>query len=279
MKQNRFLTVVFLALLAGVSSGGESPVGRRPSRIASLLPSHTDILAVLGILDRVVAVSVAEDPLLYPGLPRVGGMEIAWEPLVKLQPDLVLADVSHRRFDVQFKKFRLPVVYLPATEADTVEKILDLVREVGHLTGEGERASRWVKGAERRAALLEARRLPGPGPLVYFEVWPHPLQAFGPRSLPGHLLERVGARNVATEPGQAVPLMSAEALVRADPEVILHTGVISGAAIAGRPGWSSIKAVQEKRILILSRDDFSRAGPRVLDAWEKLADILGARAP
>lgn len=266
------VTALFLYIVPTASAGA-------PRRVVSLLPSHTDILVTLGALEQVVAVADAEDARLYPALPRVGGMEMSWEALVRLRPDLILADTSHRRHDPQFQRLHLPVVYLPSTQAATVEDVLALVAEIGRQVGRQERASRWVAEAQKRVHALEARRGPGPGPRVYFEIWPQPLQACGPRSLAGSLIARSGARNVVVDPAQVVPLMSAEAVVQADPQVILHTGLESNAEIAARPGWGGVAAVKAGRVMAVNADDFSRAGPRILDAWETLLNLLARVTP
>lgn len=268
-----FLSLLLIFVTLGPAKA-EDPA---PRRVVSLLPSHTEIIAVLGVLDRVVGVSDAEDPALLPAIPRVGGMDISWEALVKLHPDLILADVSQRRHETLFHRLGLPVVYLPSTPARTVEDVFNLVLETGRLVGRQEAARRWVESARERARQLDARRLPSPGPRVYFEIWPRPLQACGPRSLQGHLLARVGARNIVADTGQAVPLMSAEAVVRGNPEIIFHTGVVSSRDIQERPGWSSVDAIKTMRIVSLNADEFSRAGPRILDAWEQLIEVLSKK--
>jgi iron complex transport system substrate-binding protein len=245
-----------------------------PHRIVSLLPSHTAILAALGILDRVVAVSDAEDPRLYPRIPRVGGMDISWEALAAAKPDLILADVSHRRHDAQFRRLGLPVAYLPSTTARTIEQVFDLVGRVGKLVGREETAERWIAQAAQRARDLDQRRLPPPGPKVYFEIWPQPLQACGPNSLPGHLLARMGARNIVPAGGPDMPIVSPESVVSANPDVILHTGILSDDDIRRRPGWASVNAVKTKRILSVNQDEISRAGPGIIDAWTSLLRLL-----
>jgi len=245
-----------------------------PHRIVSLLPSHTAILAALGALDRVVAVSDAEDPRLYPRIPRVGGMDISWEALASAKPDLILADVSHRRHDAQFRRLGLPVAYLPSTTARTIEQVFDLVGRVGKLIGREEAAARWIAQAAQVARDLDQHKLPTPGPKVYFEIWPQPLQACGPDSLPGHLLVRIGARNIVPAGGSDMPLVSPEAVVSANPDVILHTGILSDDDIRRRPGWAAVNAVKMNRIYGLNRDDVSRAGPGILNAWASLLRLL-----
>jgi iron complex transport system substrate-binding protein len=264
-------------LWGGLCLLGGMPLEAAPRRIVSLLPSHTDTLSVLGLLGRVVGVGDAEDPRLLPRLPRVGGTDISWETLAALQPDLVLADVSHRRFDPLFQRLRLPVAYLPATRAATVDDLFGLVEEIGRLTESGAAAAEWIAKARKRVQDLDARRLPAPGPRVYFEVWPHPLQAFGPGGLTGHLLKRAGARNVVTA-REPAPLISAEAVVRADPEIIFHTGIVTSQDLAARPGWESVSAVKTMRVVEMNADHISQAGPRALEGWAMLLDFLeGAR--
>ncbi|MGH2487328.1 MAG: ABC transporter substrate-binding protein, partial [Ktedonobacterales bacterium] len=46
------------------------------------------------------------------------------------------------------------------------------------------------------------------------------------------------------------------------------------AAIASRPGWSGIAAVQAKRVFAIGTDYTQRAGPRLVDGLEKLAAVL-----
>jgi ABC-type Fe3+-hydroxamate transport system substrate-binding protein len=60
--------------------------------------------------------------------------------------------------------------------------------------------------------------------------------------------------------------------------VILHTGVVPNEAIARRPGWEKIPAVQTRRVFIVNRDRISRAGPAIVDAFEELVDILAQPA-
>lgn len=264
--RHRFLCLHALLLFLG------GPAVAAP-RWISLLPSHTEILTLLGALDEVVAVSDAEDPRVLPRLPRVGGMDLAWETLTALKPTLVLADASHRRHAAAFERFGIPVVFLPSTTARTVEDVLGLVEEVGRLTGRDEAAAAWRRRAKSRIKTLDARRR-GPGRRVYFEIWPNPLQGCGPRSLPGHLLGRAGAVNVVPAAGADMPLVSAEAVVAADPEVVLHTGVQSTAEFLARPGWERTTAVRTRRIVVVDADLLSRAGPRVLEAWELLLKVL-----
>jgi iron complex transport system substrate-binding protein len=77
---------------------------------------------------------------------------------------------------------------------------------------------------------------------------------------------------------QLYPKVSDEELVRRDPEVIVvprgkgHT--IDVDAVLARPAWATITATKRKRVIYLDQDSASRAGPRLADALEQLADEL-----
>jgi iron complex transport system substrate-binding protein len=76
-----------------------------------------------------------------------------------------------------------------------------------------------------------------------------------------------------------MPLVSAEALVKGNPDIIIHTGVVGKEDIRRRPGWTAVTAVRTGRILQVNADDLSRAGPRILDGWENLLDRLSEKNP
>jgi iron complex transport system substrate-binding protein len=123
---------------------------------------------------------------------------------------------------------------------------------------------------DQRARKRAARGIPGPR--VYFEIWPQPLQAAGPGSLLGHLIQRSGGTNVISS--GVMPLISAEAVIRENPQIIFHTGWLNNDRLASRPGWSATEASKTMRVLNMDPDLFCRAGPRVLEAWALLDTLL-----
>jgi iron complex transport system substrate-binding protein len=84
----------------------------------------------------------------------------------------------------------------------------------------------------------------------------------------------MGARNIVPAGGPDMPIVSPESVVSANPDVILHTGILSDDDIRRRPGWASVNAVKTKRILSVNQDEISRAGPGLIDAWTSLLRLL-----
>jgi iron complex transport system substrate-binding protein len=239
-----------------------------------MIPSHTEILEDLGAGKTLVGVSDAEDPKYRPEIPRVGGLDPNWEMLVSLKPDIILADVYHGRYKPTFERLKLPVVFLRSTKAATFEDIYSVVADIGRETDRRSEAEALVQKMKARLEKLRARVPPGPGPKICFEIWPQPVRACSPGSLQGFLLEQAGARNIVPPSPEDIPMMSLERVPQQAPDVILHTGVVTGDEIKNRPGWASVPAVRNGRVYAVDRDLFSRAGPRILDAFETLLDIL-----
>ena len=240
-------------------------------RVVSLAPSHTDIVDALGAGDLLVGVADADKG--HEKLPRAGGLAPRWEVLVSLKPDLVLADVSHRRFAPDFQRHKIPARFFTANRAGNLQDVFAIVLEVGTAVERPDAARRLVSDLTARAARLDARLPIGRPPRAVFELWPRPLQVAGKTSLPGHLLERAGFVNIAPATRGDTPLVSWEYVLKEKPDYIFHTGVLPDENFRERPGWATLPAVEEGRVIRLDPDLFSRAGPGAVDALEFLMKI------
>ncbi len=99
----------------------------------------------------------------------------------------------------------------------------------------------------------------------------------GPGSFIADLYDELSAENIAESTGQAFPQMSAEAIIAADPQVIILADEDAGESpetVAARPGWDVIAAVKDGRVHVVSPDIISRPGPRLVEALETLAGLL-----
>lgn len=269
----------FLWALAVWAVGAGLCAAPRPQRLVALLPSHTEIVQALGAEEDLVALSDAEDSSVLPALPRAGGLPPRWELLVSLRPDLVLADSAHERFRDDFARFHIPVRFYPATHAKSLEDVLDLIGVVGQDIGRTAAAGDVVKNLKKRLEEIDRRRPSGESPRAYFEIWPRPLQAVGTVSLQGHLLKRAGFATVAPDGTNEMPLVSAEWVVAQNPEWIFYTAATPRSDLLGRPGWERLAAVQQKRVIEVDSDLFSRAGPRAVDALDILLNLRAEARP
>jgi iron complex transport system substrate-binding protein len=119
-------------------------------------------------------------------------------------------------------------------------------------------------------------------PRVAAIEWIEPLMGSG-NWIP-ELVNLAGGRNLFGEVGQHSPYLSWEALLQADPDVIIampcgfdreRTRQEMRQAITTRPQWQQLRAVQSDRLYITDGNAyFNRPGPRLVDSLKILAEIL-----
>ncbi|HLN14058.1 MAG TPA: cobalamin-binding protein [bacterium] len=283
-------------------------------RIATLLPSATEIVCVLGLAADVVAVTHECD---YPPEMRTrpvvvrplvdgaaSGREIdaavesalaRGEPLYRIdldalaaaRPDLLitqdLCDVcALPSLDVDAAVARLPGA--PAVlrlHPHTLEDMLGDVMTVGAAVGQPGTARRVVEDLRARAARVEAAVRGRPRPRVFCMEWIDP-PFCGGHWMP-ELVERAGGREVLGRHGRPSFRVEWEAIADAAPEVIVLT--VCGfdvsrtlrelAAVTSRPEWLAIPAVASGRVYATDGGSFfSRSGPRLVAGLEILAALL-----
>jgi iron complex transport system substrate-binding protein len=87
-------------------------------------------------------------------------------------------------------------------------------------------------------------------PAVFHEIDTKYFSA-GSGTFIGDLYGMLGADNIADATGEAYPQMSAEAIIQADPDVIVLADEDAGESpetVKARPGWGSVSAVKNDRI-------------------------------
>ncbi len=262
--------------------GREVTLERAPKRIVSLAPSHTETLFALGLGDEVVGVTEFCD---YPPealeKPKIGGFsKVDLEKVVGLNPDLILATSIHSELVVPALAERgLKVIVLNPEDIDAV---LTKISLVGQVTGQAEAARELVADLEERIAAVEDRvKGLATRPRVFWELSPD-LYTAGPGSFIDDIITRAGGANVAAEAQSQWPQLGLEALVLADPEIVILGDHPYGAAaeeVKNRPGWADITAVRQGRIVEVEDDDLiSQPGPRIAEALEFVAQAIHPEA-
>jgi iron complex transport system substrate-binding protein len=243
--------------------------------IVSLAPSITELVFALDAGDRLVGATTACDaPEAARKIPRVGDFGGAvYEAILQLNPALVLG-VEGAADAAMLTKLNEMGVSAHALRVGTLEEIRAAVQELGALLGVPDRArsvSKALQADLERVRDALGEREPVRTLLV---LGARPLHVVSPRSFAGELLEVAGALNVVSAEGPEYPTWSLEQVVAARPEVILLSRM-SGAAPALFQGWSSLPAVQNDRVHVLSSDDaILRPGPRMGEGAEALARLL-----
>jgi iron complex transport system substrate-binding protein len=265
-------------------------IPRMPARIVSLAPSDTEILFAVGAGGRVVGDTTACDyPPEAQKLPHVGGWQISVEAIEALRPDLVTAvgglGKSTDSAVATLERAQIPVVVVgPKTVEDTYRAI-DLI---GRAAGAGRQAESVVAGMRMRmdairhavqaapagAPAAAARR---PSVFICYGVRPT-IYTTGTGSFIDDLITAAGGANIVAEPAPEGNFISAEAVAKAQPEVIVAEPEVQK-EILQEGGWRELPAVRNGRFFHPSDPDLLvRPGPRLAQGAEELARYLHPEA-
>lgn len=250
---------------------------RTVERIVSIGASNTEFLFALGAGDRVVGVDdFSDEPPAASKKEKVGGVKVNLEKVASLRPDLIVTiKFSDGTID-RLAAFGAAVLVVDPQGLGDVARSATLIGQAVGADGKklADDITRRLQTVKERAAAITAK------PRVFHEVdATDPAKPFtvGPGSFVHDLIELAGGVNVAARAASPYPQLSAEELVRADPEVIVLADADYGVTpeqVAARPGWSGIAAVRTKRVYAMSANLVSRPGPRVGEAAEAYAKLL-----
>ena len=261
--------------------GVEVTIDREPQRIVTFAPSMTEIVYALGLGDRLVGVSGPFDdyPAAAKAVEEVGGagdfgVDPTIEKVVSLEPDLFLTIPGGDQWKQRLQDLDIPVVTLNASDLDD---LLSDIETVGELTGAVDEADALAAQMDADADAITASAETTGHVSCFFEVYYPPLTTVGPHTFIFDLLERAGCDPVTGAAKTDYPEWSVDELVAEGPEVYLVTpeSAKSVAAVAKRPGFSGIPAIEHHRVVLVDGDLVTRAGPRVIEGLRQLAEALG----
>lgn len=263
-------------------AGNVIALNATPLRIVSLAPSNTEILAALGLLDRMAGVTdVCDYPPEVKNLPRIGGYSsISTEKVAAARPDLVVAsDITPRETVNRIRELGLSVVVVsPHTIADMIRDI----RMLGTLTGTEDRAEDLADTLSARLAAIAAEGSGSRRPTIAHVVWNDPLYVSGSDTLQDDVIGRAGGTNAfAGKEGWGT--VTLEEFLMKNPDIIVVSG--GGGMDNGsrdviledfmeNPHYASLSAVKNHQVYAVDADVISRAGPRIVDAVEQVAAIV-----
>jgi iron complex transport system substrate-binding protein len=283
-------------------------------RIASLIPSATEIVHALGLGDSLVAVSHDCDfPPSVRGLPVVtrsyipsdvpsgeidravrdlrGASRALYsldvDALEELRPDLILTQalctvcaVSEEEVHVAARRLpgRPEVVNL---EARSLEEVWDGIRLVATKAGAVARGEELARELSDRVAEVAARSAgEAPVPMAFLEWLAPPFSC-------GHwnpeLVQMSGAADPFGRAGEPAQVIDWQRVARSRPELIFVAECGFGVertledlpALATMPRWLDVPAVRDGRVYVTDGSQyFSRPGPRLADSLEILAHAV-----
>ncbi|WP_455364570.1 ABC transporter substrate-binding protein [[Eubacterium] cellulosolvens] len=256
----------------------------QPHRIASLAPAVTEMLFALGLENEIVGVtSYCNYPPSVVEKVDAGKITVIGgftnpdpEKILSLDPDLIVAQSTLQQEVITF--LEAEGVAIVGLNPKNVEDVIADIALVGRACGKTAEAQVLVDSLNRRMAFVEDRVSRSSSlPRVYYELWYDPLMSVGQGTWIHELLTRAGGLNIFEDSVTPYPTVSPEAVITRNPEIIvIPKGYMSGTPatdLEQRQGWSSIDAIENRRIYQVDEDQFNRPGPRIIDALEQIAVI------
>ncbi len=247
------------------------------TRVVSLAPHLTELLYAAGAGGHVVgAVAHSDFPPEANALPTVGSSTgIDLEAILALRPDLIVAwpDSSSERTLARLAALGLPVY---RSEPRALEDIARTLERLGQLTGSAQAAAVSASAFRARVIALERRYAERAPVRVFYEVWDRPLMTVNGQHVISKVLRLCGGRNVFAELPVLAPSIDREAVLRANPEVI-----VGSAPQGSRPAWldawnayPGLSAAARGNLYAIAPELIQRHTPRLLDGAEHLCAIL-----
>ncbi len=266
-----------------VDATGESLNLHAPAqRIVALAPHVTELVYAAGAGERLVGVvEYSNFPPAAKALPRVGGYaRVDLEAIAALKPDLVIAWESGNA-KAALDRLRALGMAVYVTESRTLADVARALHDIGALVGTEVAANAAADAFIRRLDTLRDSYSARPAVSVFYQIWHQPLMTINGEHMISDVIRLCGGRNVFDTLALLAPTISEEAVLTADPEVIVASGM--GEA---RPEWldawrrwPQMTAVARNNLYFIDPDLIQRHTPRILDGAAQLCRHLAkARA-
>jgi iron complex transport system substrate-binding protein len=279
-KLNRLATVLVIAsailpvgtarpTAAATAANVTAPA--KPTRILSLSASATQMLYEIGAGKQVVGVD--KYSTWPPGTPRTKftGYETSAEDYLYLHPDLVIFAFSEGTLIKQLKVLGVPTLLLPP--ATSFAGVYAQIDELGQVTGHVA-AARGLVGSVRAFLASAKKRAAGAGQgrTYYVELSPDYYTATSATFI-GSEFSLFGMRNIANAAahGSAYPQISAEYVLKADPDYVILADTVcchaTPASFSKRPAFSLLKAVKAHHVYGVNDSVASEWGPHTIEEF------------
>lgn len=266
------------------AANGEVRIERRPERIVSLSPTATEMLFAVGAGDQVVAV---DDNSNYPPeapMTDLSGYEPNVEAIAGFDPDLVAISNDPGDLEKSLKVLDIAVILQPA--AESLDDTYTQIEQLGVATGHVAEAAGLVANMKTDIQGLVGEAPDFEEPLTFYHELDQTYFTVTSDTFIGQIYRLVGLRNIADEARGAAPdypQLSAEFLIKADPDIIFLADTKccgqSAETVAKRPGWDEITAVKTGAVVGLDDDIASRWGPRVVEFLRTVVGSLSKLEP
>ena len=250
-----------------------------PQRIVTIFASNTEMVAALGLSDRIVGIEAyTRFPPDVINKPQVGGrLGFSVDAIVGTRPDLVvLTPARQATFQIidPMQRLGIPVLVLMARNVD---EVLANIQLLGRVAGVEERSAKLAGELNERITRVKESVRDKRAPRVVMitgRIGNGLVLVTRPDTYTGDAIVLAGGR-FALGGTALIPQVSPEAIFAADPDILLFAGQQKDLdSLIMQPGWRDMRAVRNARSFIVPRAELLIPGPRTIDGIERLARVL-----
>jgi iron complex transport system substrate-binding protein len=231
------------------------------------------------------AVEYSDYPDAAKKLPRIGGYSrLDLETIAALKPDLAIGWASGNS-PAHIEKLRALGIPIYLAQPERIDDVATQLERYGELAGT-QTVARAAAGSFRsRLGELRAQYSARPKVRTFYEIWKQPLTTVGGTQVISDAIRLCGGENVFADLKPLAPKVTVEAVLAADPEVIVASGMGES-----RPEWlddwrqwRTLTAVKRDNLFFIPPDIVQRHTPRLVEGAARLCAHLetarGKRAP
>ncbi|MCW8869319.1 MAG: helical backbone metal receptor, partial [Proteobacteria bacterium] len=252
----------FLTLSVLISS---TQVHAEPLKTISLAPHITELVYAAGAGDTLVGVSAySNHPEQATQKPIIGdAFRVDLEKIIALQPDMVFywQGTTTQQVLQQLSQHKLKTIPIKIESLADIGQALITIAEQLNLP----RPTRYDEFMNRLHKLQEQTHK---SQSVFIQLSEQPLYTVSASHWMSEAAALCGLENIFQDLATTAATVNKEAVIGHNPDVIIRMQAINENSPLQQ--WPQISAIQNKHIVVLNPDIFSRPTPRIINAVEDL---------
>lgn len=264
---------VYAACTVVDDAGKTISLAKPASRIVSLAPDLTEILFAIGAGQQVVGVIEGSDfPPAAQKIPHMGSYSgIDVERILLLHPDLIVT--WGQIFSRQLAPIATLGIPIYMAESHQLIDIPRTIKQLGCLTATQNKAEQVATSFSQRLNELQKKYMMQKKVTVFYQLGDYSLLTINKESWINQAITLCGGQNIFANAKTIAPEISWEAVVVANPQVI-----ISDATTASwqKPwaAWPDMIAVKQHMLFTIHPDLIERAGPRLVNGVQLMCAYI-----
>lgn len=246
-------------------------------RIVTLAPHAVELLYAIGAGKRIAGtVSYSDFPEEAKRIPVIGGYRaLDMEAIAALRPDVIMAWPSGNTA-AQMEKLKQLGLPLYLSEPKNIPDIASAMERLGVLTGNTQNAQQAATQFRQKLEALRNKYQGRSKVRVFYQIWDRPLMSVGGEQIISDVMRQCGGENIFAQLPALTPTVSVEAVLQADPDVIIGSGMGNRRPVwlDDWRKWPRLRAVQHDNLYFISADWINRPTPRMLQGVEAMCEIL-----